>query len=91
MMLLALALGAGVAATPAMADPAKPAKPAKSHHPHWTTPPGYDPPERRAVNPEFFTYPWYGPPRFYSGRWNGGGFGPCWTKTPIGPIWNCGR
>jgi hypothetical protein len=21
---------------------------------------------------------------------NGGSFGPCWTRTPIGPIWNCG-
>jgi hypothetical protein len=36
---------------------------------------------------------YYGPawPRFYRGRWNGGGFGPCWTQTPIGPMWNCGR
>ena len=36
------------------------------------------------------TYPWYGWPGFYRGRWNGGGFGPCYTKTPIGPIGNCG-
>ena len=34
---------------------------------------------------------WYGGPRFYRGRWNGGGFGPCWTQTPIGNVWNCGR
>jgi len=34
---------------------------------------------------------WYGGPGFYRGRWNGGGFGPCWTPTPIGPAWNCGR
>jgi hypothetical protein len=36
---------------------------------------------------------WYGPawPRFYRGRWNGGGFGPCYTQTPIGYMWNCGR
>jgi hypothetical protein len=36
---------------------------------------------------------YYGPawPRFYRGRWNGGGFGPCYTQTPIGPMWNCGR
>jgi hypothetical protein len=36
---------------------------------------------------------YYGPawPGFYRGRWNGGGFGPCWTQTPIGPMWNCGR
>jgi len=35
-------------------------------------------------------YGWGGP-RFYRGRWNGGGFGPCWTQTPIGPMWNCGQ
>ena len=34
---------------------------------------------------------WYGGPRFYRNRWNGGGFGPCWTQTPIGNVWNCGR
>lgn len=33
----------------------------------------------------------YGRPGFYRGRWNGGSFGPCWTQTPIGPMWNCGR
>lgn len=35
-------------------------------------------------------YGWGGP-GFYRGRWNGGGFGPCWTQTPIGPMWNCGK
>jgi hypothetical protein len=35
-------------------------------------------------------YGWGGP-GFYHGRWNGGSFGPCWTSTPIGMIWNCGR
>ena len=34
-------------------------------------------------------YGWGGP-GFYRGRWNGGTFGPCWTQTPIGPLWNCG-
>lgn len=34
-------------------------------------------------------YGW-GPPGIYRGRWNGGSFGPCWTQTPIGMIWNCG-
>jgi len=36
---------------------------------------------------------YYGPawPRFYRGRWNGGGFGPCYTQTPIGYMWNCGQ
>jgi hypothetical protein len=32
----------------------------------------------------------YGRPGFYRGRWNGSSFGPCWTQTPIGPMWNCG-
>jgi hypothetical protein len=31
-----------------------------------------------------------GRPGFNGGRYNGGSFGPCWTRTPIGPIWNCG-
>ncbi len=54
--------------------------------------PGYEPPEviewRRAYTgrPAY----WYGGPQFYHGRWNGGGFGPCWTQTPIGAHWNCG-
>jgi hypothetical protein len=35
---------------------------------------------------------WYyfGEPGFAHGRWNGGSFGPCWTHTPIGLMWNCG-
>ena len=35
---------------------------------------------------------WYyfGRPAFVHGRWNGGGFGSCWTYTPIGFMWNCG-
>jgi len=37
-----------------------------------------------------YLYGW-GRPRFYRGRWNGGGFGPCWTTTPIGMMWTCGR
>jgi hypothetical protein len=58
--------------------------------------PGYVPPEIAAREREardfnrgrFYAIPW---PRFYRGRWNGGGFGPCYTYTPIGPIWNCGK
>jgi hypothetical protein len=34
---------------------------------------------------------YYGRPGFYRGRYNGGSFGPCWTWTPIGPAWQCGR
>jgi len=35
---------------------------------------------------------WYyfGNPGFFHGRYNGGSFGPCWTWTPIGSMWNCG-
>jgi hypothetical protein len=33
---------------------------------------------------------YFGWPGFYRGRYNGGTFGPCWTRTPIGPVWNCG-
>jgi hypothetical protein len=54
--------------------------------------PGYTPPDKfdplRA--PPYGSPYWYGYPSFYKGRWNGGGFGPCWTKTPIGNVWNCG-
>lgn len=31
-----------------------------------------------------------GGPGFYRGRFNGGSVGPCWTQTPIGPVWTCG-
>ena len=60
--------------------------------------PGYRPPEviereraahyYRVHGPQYYGPAW---PGFYRGRWNGGGFGPCWTQTPIGPMWNCGR
>jgi hypothetical protein len=33
---------------------------------------------------------YFGQPGFYRGQYNGGTFGPCWTRTPIGPAWNCG-
>jgi hypothetical protein len=33
---------------------------------------------------------YFGRPGFYNGRYNGGSFGPCWTITPIGRVWNCG-
>jgi hypothetical protein len=59
--------------------------------------PGYRPPE--VIEREREEHYWrsgphyYGPawPGFYRGRWNGGGFGPCWTQTPIGYMWNCGK
>jgi hypothetical protein len=88
-------------ATAAAAAPAHGKRHAKGHAPRYWHGygflPGYRPPEqiewerfwewRRTHGPAF----WYGGPQFYHGRWNGGGFGPCWTQTPIGPIWNCGK
>jgi hypothetical protein len=54
--------------------------------------PGYEPSEVVEWRSRFTRARgyWWGGPRFYRGRWNGGGFGPCWTQTPIGPHWNCG-
>jgi len=44
--------------------------------------------------PSYYGYDgeWHyvGRPGFYRGQYNGGTFGPCWTRTPIGPVWNCG-
>ena len=64
--------------------------------PHWHGYgflPGYRSPERiewEEARNRRQVY-WYGGPGFYRGRWNGGGFGPCWTQTPIGNVLNCGR
>ena len=44
---------------------------------------------RRYISGYEWRYGW-GYPQFYRGRYNGGGFGPCWSNTPIGPMWNCG-
>ncbi len=90
--------------TPAVAAPThKPAhhthhKKHISHHWHgYGFLPGYRPPEvieRERAAHYWSTRPdYYGPafPRYYHGRWNGGGFGPCYTSTPIGYMWNCGR
>ena len=33
---------------------------------------------------------YFGRPGFNGGRYNGGSYGPCWTRTPIGAVWNCG-
>jgi hypothetical protein len=75
----------------AAADPHKKRPPVRGWHGYGFLP-GYTPPDQagpasiRSRGPDY----WYGWPGFYRGRWNGGGFGPCWTHTPIGPMWNCG-
>jgi hypothetical protein len=58
---------------------------ARRHRRHW-----YIGPTPRYYNfwDGELRYP--GRPGFYRGRFNGGSFGPCWTQTPIGPVWNCG-
>jgi hypothetical protein len=64
--------------------------------------PGYPRSERErrrdAQQREWRYYTWdgrvlygFGRPGFYGGQYNGGSFGPCWTSTPIGLQWNCGR
>ncbi|QPF93454.1 hypothetical protein [Bradyrhizobium commune] len=48
------------------------------------------------IDPVPYYYGWngdwhyFGRPGFGGPRYNGGSFGPCWTRTPIGAIWNCG-
>jgi hypothetical protein len=101
------ALAVSVVLTLAPAASAKPAHkhtahPHKKRHVtrHWHGYgflPGYRPPEviEREREKRYWRsgpyYYWYGWPGYYRGRWNGGSFGPCWTRTPIGPMWNCGK
>ena len=98
----ALAVALALSLAPAALAAPAPKKPAAKHRVtrHWHGYgflPGYRPPEvverARAEHywrsaPRFYGPAW---PRFYHGRWNGGGFGPCYTYTPIGYMWNCGQ
>ncbi|MBI1202814.1 MAG: hypothetical protein GC182_09915 [Rhodopseudomonas sp.] len=99
--LVSVALAVTLAA-PVLAEPVHKKAPAKKHRVsrHWHGYgflPGYRPPEvieRERAEHYWSTRPnYYGPahPQFYHGRWNGGGFGPCYTSTPIGYVWNCGN
>ncbi len=98
--LTALAISLSLA-LPALAAPTHNSPPHKRHYnrsnPGYGFLPGVRTPEqierdraRRfyASGPHYYGPAW---PRFYRGRWNGGGFGPCYTQTPIGYMWNCGR
>jgi hypothetical protein len=103
--LLALAAAASlVVATSAVAAPVKKRKAPNHWHAGFGYLPGFSKKERRerAIDQwraenrgPYYIYggPGYwssfSQPGFYRGRWNGGGFGPCWTRTPIGMIWNC--
>jgi hypothetical protein len=51
----------------------------------------------RRNGPDYVPSYWYngdryyfGEPGFFRGRYNGGSFGPCYTYTPAGFVWNCG-
>jgi hypothetical protein len=105
-MLRALSSGfvvVALALAPASMAAAAPKKrPVHRHHVthHWKGYgflPGYRPPDVIARQREAHYWRsgphYYGPawPRFYHGRWNGGGFGPCYANTPIGYIWTCGK
>ncbi len=96
-----LVFSAAVAAPDETAPSAKKRPAARHVTRHWHGYgflPGYRPPEvierereaqyYRTHGPQYYGPAW---PGFYRGRWNGGGFGPCYTQTPIGPMWNCGR
>ncbi|MFY9895184.1 MAG: hypothetical protein WAK63_13740 [Xanthobacteraceae bacterium] len=96
---LALSLISSASAAPAHKPPAHKKQRVSRHWHGYGFLPGYRPPEviereRAEHYYEMMNGPvYYGPawPGFYNNRWNGGGFGPCYTQTPIGPIWNCGR
>jgi len=67
------------------------------HQPPSNSVPMYRSKESTRGTPDFAPSYWYGGgwyyfggPGFSHGRWNGGSFGPCWTYTPIGRMWNCG-
>jgi hypothetical protein len=101
-MLRILTMAAAFAAALSLSVPAAAVSAAKTHRvTHWRGYgflPGYRPPSviardrsehyYRVFGPRYYGLAW---PRFYRGRWNGGGFGPCYTQTPIGPYWNCGQ
>ena len=98
---VAVTLSLAPAALAAKADkqtaPVHKKKPVTRHWRGYGFLPGYRPPEviaRERAEHYWASGPhYYGPawPRFYRGRWNGGGFGPCYTQTPIGYMWNCGQ
>jgi transcriptional regulator with XRE-family HTH domain len=98
-LVASLSLVAAASDSPVQHKKSHVAKNHVKHHWHgYGFLPGYRPPEVVDREREEHYYRLYGPqyygpvwPGFYRGRWNGGGFGPCWTQTPIGPMWNCGK
>ena len=98
LLVIAALLVPAVALSETTAAPTAKKRPATRHWHGYGFLPGYRPPEVIERERARHYYRVYGPqydgpawPGFYHGRWTGGGFGPCWTQTPIGPMWNCGR
>jgi hypothetical protein len=67
------------------------------HQPPDNNVPVYGPKPSARSAPTYAPSYWYGGGRYYfgspgflHGRYNGGSWGPCWTSTPIGLMWNCG-
>jgi hypothetical protein len=67
------------------------------HQPPSNGVPVYGPRGATGPSRQYAPHYWYdggryyfGRPGFFEHRYNGGSFGPCYTWTPIGPIWNCG-
>jgi hypothetical protein len=96
-VLSVIMLAAILSATAAIAAPAPKKKQVARHWHGYGFLPGYRPPERIAWErahtrvPYYGYYYWSGRPGIYRGHLNDGTFGPCWTQTPIGPVWNCGQ
>jgi len=87
------------ASSAAFAEPAKKKKQVTKHWHGYGFLPGYRTPEQiereeRARSRRTYYgyyYYWPGRPRIYHGHLTDTGIGPCWTQTPIGPVWNCGK
>jgi hypothetical protein len=67
------------------------------HQPPNNNVPVFGPKGAIGDSPDYAPSYWYdgghyyfGHPGFFRHRYNGGSFGPCWTWTPIGAMWNCG-
>jgi hypothetical protein len=92
-------IAATLSATTAFAAPAAKKRQVAKHWHGYGFLPGYRSPERiawenahrRDRNYGYYYYYWNGRPRIYQGHATDGAFGPCWTQTPIGPVWNCGQ